>query len=100
VTRQAGGMVNPVQTRTGMDLNFDLEVTPDAEVQLIFDSKVGDIMKGYGTGRLNINYDSKGDFRISGDYLIEAGDYLFTLGNILNKPFIVENGGLLFLMAT
>lgn len=93
VTRQAGGMVNPVQTRTGMDLNFDLEVTPDAEVQLIFDSKVGDIMKGYGTGRLNINYDSKGDFRISGDYLIEAGDYLFTLGNILNKPFIVENGG-------
>ncbi|MCJ7688472.1 MAG: translocation/assembly module TamB domain-containing protein, partial [Clostridiaceae bacterium] len=45
----------PVQT--GMDLNFDLEVTPDAEVQLIFDSKVGDVMKGQGSGNLNINLD-------------------------------------------
>jgi hypothetical protein len=76
-----------------MDLNFDLEVTPDAEVQLIFDSKVGDVMKGHGSGNLNINLNKKGDFRISGDYVIEDGDYLFTLGNVLNKPFSVENGG-------
>ncbi len=79
--------------QTGMDLNFDLEVTPDAEVQIIFDSKVGDVMKGHGTGDLNINLDKLGNFKISGDYIIEDGDYLFTLGNILNKPFSVENGG-------
>jgi hypothetical protein len=81
------------KSETTLDLNFDLEVTPDAEVQLIFDSKVGDIMRGHGNGNLNISYDQKGDFRISGDYIIEDGDYLFTLGNILNKPFTVENGG-------
>ncbi|MDO9580914.1 MAG: translocation/assembly module TamB domain-containing protein [Bacteroidales bacterium] len=79
--------------QTGMDLNFDLEVTPDAEVQIIFDSKAGDVMKGHGSGDLNINLDQKGDFKISGDYIIEDGDYLFTLGNILNKSFSVENGG-------
>jgi hypothetical protein len=80
-------------TETKMVLNFDLEVTPEAEVQLIFDSKVGDIMKGHGSGKLNINLNEKGEFKISGDYIIEDGDYLFTLGNIFNKPFSVENGG-------
>jgi hypothetical protein len=81
----------PVQT--GFDLNFDLEVTPEAEAQLIFDSKVGDVMKGHGSGNLNITYNPKGEFRITGDYIVEDGDYLFTLGNILNKSFSVENGG-------
>ena len=87
---------NPVTTtvkQTGMDLNFDLEVTPDAEVKLIFDSKVGDEMTGTGSGDLNINLDRKGNFKISGDYIIEKGNYLFTLGNILNKSFNVEYGG-------
>jgi hypothetical protein len=79
--------------KTKMELNFDLEVTPEAEVQLIFDSKIGDVMKGHGSGKLNININEKGDFKISGDYIIEDGDYLFTLGNIFNKPFSVENGG-------
>jgi len=79
--------------QTKLLLNFDLEVTPEAEVQLIFDSKVGDIMKGHGSGNLNIIINEKGEFKIVGDYVIEDGDYLFTLGNIFNKPFSVENGG-------
>jgi hypothetical protein len=78
---------------TGMQINFDLEVTPEAEVQLIFDPKVGDVIKGHGSGNLNINLDKNSDLRISGDYIIEDGDYLFTLGNIFNKHFSVENGG-------
>ena len=85
--------LKPPPAQTGFDLNFDLEVTPDAEVQLIFDSKVGDVMKGHGSGNLNITYNTKGEFKITGDYIVEDGDYLFTLGNILNKSFSVENGG-------
>jgi hypothetical protein len=76
-----------------MDIKFDLDVTPEAEIQLIFDPKLGDIMKGHGSGKLNINLDKRGIFTISGDYIIEDGDYLFTLGNIINKSFSVENGG-------
>jgi hypothetical protein len=88
----ATGIVPAVKKDSDIDLNFDLEVTPDAEVQLIMDSKAGDVMKGHGSGNLNINL-SKGVFKISGDYIIEDGDYLFTLGNLLNKRFTVENGG-------
>lgn len=80
-------------TSTALEIAFDLEVTPEAEVQLIMDSKAGDVMKGTGSGNLNINLNRKGEFKIYGDYIIENGDYLFTLGSILNKRFSVENGG-------
>jgi hypothetical protein len=74
-------------------LNFDLEVTPEAEVRLIMDEKSGDVIRGKGSGKLNISLNDKGDLRMAGDYVIDDGDYLFTLGNILNKRFIVEQGG-------
>jgi hypothetical protein len=78
-----------------MDIDMNLEVTPDAKVQIIFDSKVGDIMEGNGSSyNLNITLNKKGDFGIYGDYTIERGTYTFTLGNfLLNKSFDVENGG-------
>ena len=78
-----------------MDIDMNLEVTPDAKVQIIFDSKVGDIMEGNGSSpNLNITLNKKGDFGIFGDYTIERGTYTFTLGNfLLNKSFDVENGG-------
>lgn len=76
----------------GLVLNFDLDVTPDAEIQLIFDQKVGDIIKARGSGNLNLKID-KGVFKMYGDYLIENGDYLFTLQNIINKKFDIRKGG-------
>ncbi len=76
-----------------LELNFDLDVTPDAEVQLLIDPKAGDVIKGRGSGKLNISLNKKGEFKIYGDYVIEEGDYLFTLKNILNKRFDVKDGG-------
>jgi hypothetical protein len=77
----------------GIQMNFDLEVTPDAEVQLIFDPKIGDIIKGKGSGNLKVLINTLGQFEIYGDIIIEQGDYLFTLKNIINKKFTVEKGG-------
>ena len=77
----------------GIKMNFNLEVTPDAEVQLIFDPKIGDIIKGRGTGSLTILINTLGQFEIYGDISIEEGDYLFTLKNVINKKFVVEKGG-------
>jgi hypothetical protein len=87
---------NPSSSKQiAMDIDMNLEVTPDAKVQIIFDSKVGDIMEGNGSSpNLNITLNKKGDFGIYGDYTIERGTYTFTLGNfLLNKSFDVENGG-------
>lgn len=78
---------------SGIEMNFDLTVTPQAEVQLVFDSKIGDIIKATGTGNINLLINTLGDFRMYGDYQIEKGDYLFTLQNVINKKFTVRKGG-------
>ncbi len=77
---------------SGMQLNFDLNITPDAEIQIIFDKKVGDIIKSKGSGNINLQIDTKGKFKINGEYKIKKGDYLFTLQNIINKHFDIEKG--------
>jgi len=70
-----------------------MEVTPDAEVRLIFDAKIGDIIHAHGNGNLILNISNTG-FDMSGTYIIEEGDYLFTLQNLLaNKRFSIEKGG-------
>lgn len=78
---------------SGIEMDFELDVTPDAEIQLIFDSKIGDIIKGRGTGNINMSINTNGDFRMYGNYQVVSGDYLFTLQNLLNKKFIVQPGG-------
>ncbi len=76
-----------------MGLNFNLDVTQEAEIQLVFDASVGDVMRSRGTGNLNLSLDKDGSFTMYGNYTIEDGDYLLTLGNIFSKRFVVENGG-------
>lgn len=95
INEKGNGAAKPAEqaTKSGLELNFDLDVNPEAEVQLLIDPKAGDVIKGRGSGKLNISLDKKGVFKISGDYTIDNGDYLFTLGNLLNKRFDVEDGG-------
>jgi uncharacterized protein YjfI (DUF2170 family) len=77
---------------SGMDITMDLEITPEAKIQVIFDSKVGDVLKGSGTGDLRIKIDKTGTVFFYGEYTIEEGDYMFTLQNVLNKRFVIDNG--------
>ncbi len=74
-------------------MNFKMEVTPDAEVRLIFDEQIGDVIKSRGDGDILMEINTKGDFNIYGTYTISEGDYLFTLQNVINKRFSLEKGG-------
>ena len=78
---------------SGLQLNMEFEATTDAELQIIFDSKIGDVIKGKGTGNIKMEVSPTGDFTMFGDYNIEEGEYLFTLQNVLNKKFVIEKGG-------
>lgn len=78
---------------SNIEMNFVLHATPDAEVRLIFDDKVGDVIRARGEGDLTININPQGEFKIYGDYIVKDGDYLFTLQNIINKKFNLEEGG-------
>lgn len=79
-------------TFAGLKMNFNLKATTDADMQIVFDQKIGDLIQGTGYGDLNLSIDG-GNFRMFGTYTIERGEYMFTLQNIINKKFDVESGG-------
>ncbi len=74
----------------GINLNFDIDITRDAYCEIIFDATAGDIIRGHGNGKINLQIDTKGDFNMYGDYTIEEGWYNFTLYNVINKEFQIE----------
>ena len=76
-----------------MAVRLDLDITPDAEIQIIFDLQEGDIIRARGQGSIQMESKTNEDFKIYGDYTIDNGDYLFTLQNIFQKKFKLERGG-------
>ena len=79
---------------TGLDLKMDLDVTPDAHMQIIFDPRVGDVMEGNGHGNLSLDITTEGDFKIYGTYYIDKGSYRFTALDLPLKQFSVKEGSL------
>lgn len=77
----------------GLNLDMDLTLTDDAEVSLIFNEQLNDVIKGRGNGNLQIETNRAGEFNIFGDYEIERGEYLFTAYGIVAKPFQIKRGG-------
>ena len=78
---------------SGINMLFDIEFTSDAELQIIFDEKVGDIIKVRGNGKIDLTVNKHDGFKINGEYFISQGTYLFTLQNIINKKFSIKPGG-------
>ena len=77
---------------SSLKMEFNLDITPDAYIELIFDKKVGDVIRGNGQGRLKMIIDTKGDFNMYGDVEIVKGAYNFTFLNAINKEFNVDRG--------
>lgn len=77
---------------TGITMDLNLDITPDAYSEIIFDIRSGDIIRGYGKGDLKLQLDTKGDFNMFGFYEFERGNYNFTLYDIINKEFTINKG--------
>lgn len=77
----------------GISVDIDLSINNDSEVWLIFDEKRGDILKGRGTGDLQMRFERNGGISMFGNYEVERGEYLFTLLGVVNKPFVIRQGG-------
>ncbi len=76
----------------GITLKFNLEVTPNAEVSILLDAKSGDAIKARGVGNITMNISTHGSFEMYGTYDILDGSYLFTLENVINKKFDIDEG--------
>lgn len=77
----------------GLELDFDLDVTEDAEVEIIIDKSTGHSLKGRGIGGLLVEINTNGKFDMWGDFAVFEGVYNFAYGGIIQKEFIVQPGG-------
>lgn len=82
-----------LQDIKGLELNFELSVTPDAEVEIVLDKKSGSTLKGSGEGILLMEINTKGKFNMWGDFVTYSGEYNFKYGGLIDKRFKVLPGG-------
>ena len=76
-------------------LNFHVNVTPDAGLELMMDPNSGDKIRGNGNGNLQVRYGSLGDIQIFGNYLISSGTYNFSMQQLIRKRFNIRDGSII-----
>ncbi|WP_337251659.1 translocation/assembly module TamB domain-containing protein [Maribacter halichondriae] len=77
----------------GLELEFNLDITPEAEVEIVTDRKTGSSLKGTGVGLMNMRINTRDLFEIYGEFAVVTGQFNYKFGNIINKTFTVEPGG-------
>lgn len=82
----------PIFDMTGVQLDLNVEVTPKAEVKIIFNEDIGDEITSHGTGNLTMDVDNFGHISMEGTYTVTTGMYNFAMGPIRQK-FYIEEGG-------
>jgi hypothetical protein len=77
---------------TGLYLDLNFHITPDAGMKLIFNEQTGDEITAKGSGELNIKLDQYNQLTMNGPYVIAKGSrYNFALGSI-KQTFDIEAG--------
>lgn len=77
----------------GVTMNFDFDINKNAVIKIVIDKATGSFLRGTGKGNILMDIDTKGTFNMYGDYVVDKGIYNFKYGVIINKPFVVKNGG-------
>ncbi|MGO4819650.1 translocation/assembly module TamB domain-containing protein [Flavobacterium sp. W22_SRS_FP1] len=87
------GIVEDTRGYKGLELEFDLDITPEAEIEVILDRNSGHGMKGKGFGSLLFKINTLGKFNMWGDFQAYEGSYNFKYGGLVDKKFDVRKGG-------
>lgn len=77
----------------GLELDFDLIVTPDADIEIVIDRNSGSTIQGSGNGNLLFEINTTGKFNMWGDFAVTKGIYNFAYGGLIQKELEVEPGG-------
>ncbi|MEC8459171.1 MAG: translocation/assembly module TamB domain-containing protein [Bacteroidota bacterium] len=73
--------------------DISINATPEAQVELVLDEILGDVIKARGKGNLRLRLLEDESLELYGLYTLKSGSYLFTLQNIINKQFEILDGG-------
>lgn len=83
-----------IKNDSGMDINLDfyIDATPDATIELVMDPAGGDILRAAGSGAMQFQWNMKGSPRLYGTYNIQRGSYNFTFQRIMERRFNIQDG--------
>ncbi len=90
---QKGSVAGTTRNYNGLELEFDLDITPEAEIEVILDRNSGHGLKGKGFGSLLFKINTLGKFNMWGDFQAFQGEYNFKYGGLINRKFDVKKGG-------
>ena len=76
----------------GYQFNILVEVTPDAQIELMMDPASGGKIRGNGSGNIQVQYGNQSDIQLFGNYLISGGFYNFSLQQVIRKRFNIRDG--------
>lgn len=76
----------------GINMNFYIDATPDATVELVMDPVGGDIIRGEGSGTMHFVWGTNSEPMLYGTYTIQRGSYNFTFQKLLERRFVIESG--------
>ena len=80
-------------TDTDIYINFLINTTPDATLNLLMDANTKDYITLNGEGAIRATFHNKGAFNMFGTYTVDRGTYGLTIQNIIKKNFTFNRGG-------
>lgn len=80
------------KTENELNINLQVDVSPQSTMYLIMDPNTGDMIKANGTGSLRLEYDKFTDLKLYGTYTLEKGNYNFSLQDVITREFSIQSG--------
>ena len=75
-----------------LSLQLGLDVKRNADLRIILPYTMGSI-DVQGDGLINLGVDTRGEYSMYGNYIMDNGTFLFNFENILKKNFQIQKGG-------
>jgi hypothetical protein len=81
----------------GVEMEFNMDVTDDAEIEIVIDKENGSSIRGRGNGSMLAQINTNDKFLMFGDFLVLSGYYNYSLGRLIQKKFkLVKDGSLVW----
>jgi hypothetical protein len=78
---------------SGLELDFELDVTNNASIEIVIDQETGSYLSGRGAGNLFMEINTNGKFNMWGDFITYDGIYNFKNLGVIDKKFNLKPGG-------
>lgn len=90
-TETGNETVNPKEPSV-FALQLGLDVTRDADIGIILPYQMGNIQV-LGDGLISMGIDTRGDYTMHGQYIMDKGNFLFNFQNVFKRNFDIIKGG-------